>query len=124
MANPNIPALVKMNVIWIVGRIITKASDPAKKAQEVIDICGALKEINSGDETAGLASLEAAMDVSTEDPAKAMAIQNAIVFIATKISAIKQFTDGTILGTLNTEILDGALDQAVLVAQKYIKPAQ
>ena len=124
MSNPNIPFLIKLNTDLLVGAIIRKSDDKAKKAQEVIDVCAALALINQGDTTAGIDALETAFNVNSEDPAKAQAIQTAVAWIATKASAIQQFLSGTLLGTLNADLLNATLTEATALAQKYIKPTQ
>lgn len=125
MANPNIPFLLKINTDLIIGAIIRHADDKAKKAQEVIDVCTALKTINEGDINEGIAALEAAMSLDPgEDPAKQQAIQTAITWIATKASAIQQALSGTLLGTLQTDLLNAALTEAATLAQKYLPKAQ
>ena len=128
MANVNTPFLIKLNTDLIVGAIIRNAGDAAaqaKKAQEIVAVGAALTQINNGDVTNGLQALDAALaPAAAADPAKAAAIQTAIAWVATKASALQQIAAGTLLGSLQTDLLNDSIAEATSLAQKYIPAAK
>jgi len=125
--NANVPFLIKFNTDLIVGAIIRKAGDAkaqAAKAAEVLAVCQALTQINNGDVTNGLTALDAAISqTATQDPANAAMIQTAIAWLATKASALQQIGSGSILGSLQTDMLNAVMGEASALAQKYIAAA-
>lgn len=127
MANANIPFLLQFNVDLIIGAIIRKAGTPAAeaaKAKEVLAVCAALTQINAGDVTAGLPALDAALSSSAaSDPGEAAAMQTAISWLATKASALQSIGQGTLLGTINTDILNSVIAETQNVANAYIAAA-
>ena len=128
MANANTPLFIKLGTDLIVGAIIRNAGDAtaqAAKAAVVIAVAAAMAQINSGDVNGGITALEAALSSSAvTDPAQATIIQTAITWLASKAAALQGLAGGTLLSSLNTDILNQVLAEATSLAQKYIPAAK
>lgn len=120
--NPTLPVLIKILVDLIIGAIIRSAANVAAKAQTVVAVCAAIIQINTGNATAGITALDAALATIT-DPAEAAALLSAVNWLAQKATALAALGGGTILGTLNTQLLIAVCTEATTVAQAYIPAA-
>jgi len=126
--NQNTPFLIKFNVDLIVGSIISHAGDAKAqlaKANEVLSVCKAFTAINSGDVLTGLTMLDDVLNAAAagSNLGNAMAIQTLISWLSTKAAALQQVASGTLLGSLQTEMLNAVLAEAASVAQAYIAAA-
>ncbi|HEY1900760.1 MAG TPA: hypothetical protein VGG49_13310 [Steroidobacteraceae bacterium] len=126
--NTNTPFLIKIGTDLIVGAIIRAGTSGDKtkqgaRAQEVIVINAALTQLNNGDVTDGLASLEAATNTTALDPSEAAALVSAVGFISSKAAALQNLESGTAIGVVATQIAGQVLTEATTVAQAYVTAA-
>jgi len=124
MTNPNTSFLITLLADLLVGSIVRSAGDAtaqAAKAQEVINAGTAITAINNGDVTNGLAALDSALaPTAATDPAKAAAIQLTIAWIASKAAALQQLGGGTLLGAVQTDIVNQVVGAVTTVAKMYL----
>jgi hypothetical protein len=92
----------------------------AARAGEIIAIVTALQQINSGATAAGLAALQTALQTTALDPSESLAIQNIFSFLATQIAALQSVGSATLLGQLQTAVLNNVAAAVIATCQAYL----
>lgn len=121
----NVAQLLEAPLIdLLTGAIIQMGTngDAAKlvgRANELISINSAMTKINNGDQS-GITDLQAALNTTSLSPGEGLALQSLLATIAKQVAAIQAVVGSTLLGTVNTTIMNGILSVATACAQAYV----
>jgi len=119
--NPYVPLLLKVGTDVLVGIEINK-DGPSKvqaNAETTVAVGTAIVQ-SGGDPTAIMSAIDAALEKSTSDPAKAAAIQTIVGWLGTKAAGLEALASGSAAAALLAQMLVNAAQEAVSVARKYL----
>lgn len=120
----NLSFLEQPLVILVTGAFIraNTGGDKVKeaaRAAEVAAIANALKQVNDGATTAGLAALQAALQTKVADPAESLALQSLISSLAPQFAALQATLGGTVLGQVQTLVFNNIIAAVLQTCAVY-----
>lgn len=126
----NIAPLGESIAIDLITGIVIRAktggdkTKEASRATEIKSILLGMQKLNGGDVAGGLTAIQSALiNITTLDPAEALAFHNFVSFASTRAALLQQIESETLAGQAISKLIDNALVEALSVCEKYIPAA-